>query len=96
MTNEDPIEPRQTLSLQKIIAVGFGCAAVSRDGETVWQEYAGMEYSDCWSVARAEQEATADPCHDWRIHIVGPLHEGHWQRQAVGEWVLYAVGDGFA
>ena len=93
---EKPLEPRNILPMEKVIAVGFGAAYLSCDGETIWQEDSSMEYSDCWTVSRAEQEATVRPGCDWRIHIVGPLREGHWQRQGAGQWVMYASGQGFA
>jgi hypothetical protein len=96
MVFEKPIEPRHILPMDKVIAVGFGAAYVSCDEETIWQEDARKKFSDCWPVSRAEQEAAARPDHDWRIHLVGPLSEGHWQRQGVGEWVMYAKGEGFA
>lgn len=41
---------------------------------------------------------------DWRWNaetmqcrgLIGALAEGHWQRQAPGEWVMYEKGQGFA
>lgn len=92
----EPLEPRRTLSMEKVICVGFGAAYVSCDGETVWQEHPEAEWDSLWTVQRAEHEAMNRPNADWRIHIIGPLHEGHWQRQGVGEWVMYEIGDGFA
>jgi len=96
MVVQEPIEPRSILPMSKVIAVGFGAAYVSRDGETFWQEDCRAEFESLWTVQRAEDTAANDPDHDWRIHLVGPLSEGHWQRQASGEWVMYAIGDGFA
>jgi len=90
-----PIEAGRCLPMAKHIAVGFGAAYVTRDGVTVWQEPRG-EINDCWTVQRAEEEAMKDPDHDWRIHLVAALYEGHFQRQSPGEWVLYQRGEGFA
>ena len=45
--SEKPLEPRHILPMEKVIAVGFGAAYLSCDGETIWQEDASMEYSDC-------------------------------------------------
>ena len=91
-----PLEPRHVLQMDKVIAVGFGAAFVTCDGETIWQEDIRAEWDTLWNVKNAEDAALKDPDRDWRIHIIGPLAEGHWQRQAVGEWVMYEKGDGFA
>ena len=93
---EPATDPIQLAPPDMVIAVGFGAAYVSRDGESVWEEHLQAEWETLWTVERAEQEAAKDPEHDWRIHRVGPLNEGHWQRQGVNRWVLYEVGDGFA
>lgn len=93
---ELPLEPRHVLPLSKVIAVGFGVACVSCNGETIWQESIHAEWADLWTVQTAEELASKDPEQDWRIHLVGPLSEGHWQRQGVGEWVMYRRGEGFA
>lgn len=91
-----PLEPRHVLPMSKVIAVGFGAAYVTCDDETVWQEDLQADWDDLWTVAQAEQAAMANPNHDWRIHLIGPLAEGHWQRQSEGQWVMYAKGEGFA
>jgi hypothetical protein len=96
MVFEEPIEPRHILPMDKVIAVGFGAAYVSCDGETIWHQSGDIDFAKLWPVQRAEDTAASNPYHDWRIHLVGPLAEGHWQRQGVGEWVMYAKGDGFA
>ena len=96
MVFEEPIEPRHILPMDIVIAVGFGAAYVSCDGETVWQEDCRADWTTLWTVQMAEDASVKDPEHDWRIHLVGPLAEGHWQRQSVGEWVMYSKGEGFA
>jgi len=90
------LEPRHVLSLDKVIAVGFGAAFVTRDGETIWQEDIRAEWNILWTVQQAEDEAAKEPERDWRIHLIGALAEGHWQRQDVATWVMYEKGEGFA
>lgn len=91
-----PLEPRHVLQMDKVIAVGFGAAFVTCDGETIWQEDIHAEWDTLWSVQTAEDAALKEPDRDWRIHMIGPLAEGHWQRQAAGVWVMYEKGEGFA
>jgi len=77
-----------------LIAVGFGYAALTKDGEVVIQE--GPNDEEIMTCADAEKLAEANPDHDWRIHLVGPLRERLFQRQGVGNWVLIKQGEGFA
>lgn len=83
------------LSMESRIAVGFGTAALTRDGETVWQDQ-GQEWEDCMTVAEAEAIAASDPDHDWQIELYGPLRGSVHQRQGDGKWMLISVNDGFA
>jgi len=79
------------------IAVGFGMATLERDGEVIYDEQdVNEETGDYMTAAKAEEIAAADPNHDWRIHLVAPLSERHYQRQGVEKWVLYEKGMGFA
>jgi len=48
------------------------------------------------TVQQAEVLAAQDPNHDWRIHLIAPLSECHYQRQGKELWVLYKKGQGFA
>ena len=84
------------LPMDSIIAVGFGSAGVTKDGKCVWDEQDAPTETDYWTVAKAEEVAAADPDHDWRIYIVAPLSERHYQRQGEKHWVLYEKGMGFA
>jgi hypothetical protein len=93
---EPPLNPLTTLPLNAHIAVGFGVAAVTRNGIPVWQEEPNMEFADTLTCEQAEEMAVADPDADWRIHMIGPLKETYWQRQGPGMWVLYKKGQGFA
>jgi hypothetical protein len=96
-----PILP--TIALDAIIAVGFGDAHVECDGEEVWREPASPpdegsedEAVEYWEVRDAEIAAAADPDHDWRIVLYGPLHGEVYQRHGPGEWVLVEKNEGFA
>lgn len=79
-----------------LIAVGFGDAKVTKDGETVYEEPYDFETEkDFWMVQDAENEAVKDPDHDWRIVLYAPLYGRTFQRQD-GKWVLIAENRGFA
>lgn len=78
------------------IAVGFGSAGYSKDGETLWDEGMAGEEDGLPTVADVEQLAAADPDHDWRIFFFAPLYEAEYQRQGEGVWVLVRKGMGFA
>lgn len=77
------------------IAVGFGMAVLTKDGEVIFSED-NRDWEDCMTVAEAEALAAADPDHDWRIHLLGPLSEVMYQRHDVGKWALVKKGLGFA
>jgi hypothetical protein len=85
-----------TLDPERVIAVGFGAAFVLKDDETVYYEKPDAQYEECWTVAMAEAEAVADPDHDWRIVMDGPMHGETYQRQGEGRWVLVETNGGFA
>ena len=88
------------LPMDAMITVGFGDASVTKDGETIWSEMENARdaesWDDFWTTAKAEEAARKDPDHDWRIHLVAPLSERHYQRQGEDHWVLYEKGIGFA
>jgi len=83
------------LPMDAVIAVGFGCAMVTKDGSEVYNEQ-DVDEGQYWTCQDAENEARKDPDHDWRIHLVAPLSERHYQRQGENHWVLYEKGTGFA
>ena len=88
-----------TLPMDTLLAVGFGYAGVTKDGAAVYTEnFEGDETTlvKFWRCQDAENAARQDPDHDWRIHLVGPLSERHYQRQGEDHWVLYEKGIGFA
>jgi hypothetical protein len=88
---------RSDLDMDRHIAVGFGSAGYSRDGEELWSEQeCNGDFEDAHTVAHVEALAAADPDHDWRIYFYAPLYESEYQRQAEGVWVLVRKGMGFA
>lgn len=52
-------------------------------------------HGSCLHLGRRKM-AAEDQDHDWRIHLVAPLSERHYQRQGEKMWVLYEKGQGFA
>lgn len=96
--------------LTKIIAVGFGGATATRDGDCVADGENGLLFvhgdslecrepiqtEDFIRFADIEKMAVADPDHDWRVQLHGPMHGEVYQRQGEGEWLLVEKDDGFA
>ncbi len=82
------------LPLDAIIAVGFGAAYVTKGKQVVFDEQ--LSPDEFKELAIFEEMAKADPNHDWRVHLVAPLSERHYQRQSDGMWVLYEKGPEFA
>lgn len=81
------------------IAVGFGYAALHRDGEPVYTEPTVDEDTADGAYmtgAQAEAMAAADPDHDWRIVLEGPLSGRTYQRHGPNEWALVEQNLGFA
>jgi hypothetical protein len=79
-----------------IIAIGFGMAEVTCDGRTVLDGEAAIDKGEEITGADAERAAAADPDHDWRIQIEGPLSGRTYQRQGANNWVLVEQNEGFA
>ena len=84
------------LCKEKRIAVGFGCAALTKDGDYVWAETHDMELSDCMTVEQADEIAASDPDHDWRILLHSPLRGRVYQRHGEMQWMLIEEDKGFA
>ena len=82
----------RTLPMDSLIAVGFGYAGVTKNGKEIYNENG----DELWTVQDAENEALKDEDNDYRIHLVAPLSERHYQRQGKNNWVLYEKGMGFA
>lgn len=84
----------------RMIAVGFGDAQLTRDSEIVYcerkwkREGRCKSWDDYWTFAKAAYMATCEPDHDWRIVLRAPLWNETYQWQ--GRWVLVENGNGFA
>ena len=91
MTNID----ETTLAPDTLVAVGVGYAAVTRDGQPMYEAECG-ELEHAMSVRDAETMAAAEPEHDWCIHLVGPLDERHYRRGTDGRWRIYRRGYGLS
>ena len=81
---------------EMLIAVGFGVATVTKNGKEIYNENSIKNESDLWTLKEAEEEALKDEDNDWRIHLVAPLSERHYQRQDKNKWVLFEKSQGFA
>jgi hypothetical protein len=90
----------QHLPPSALIAVGFGYAALERDGLPIWTEPMSSDTTDedLMTCEGAEKVATAWPFKDcdWRIKLEGPLSGRTYQRQGPGNWVLVKQNTGFA
>lgn len=84
-----------TFPADGLIAVGFGSAGVLRDGMMV-ADGEDESREDFLTGAHAEAMAAADPEHDWRISIEGPMSGRTYQRQGEAGWVLVEQNEGFA
>lgn len=92
-----PSSYAEELSMQSVIAVGFGEASVTRDGMVIYEEMDRAE-DDYWDVLRAEEVAARDPEHDWRIVLNGPFRGATFQRQSTAagfKWIKIASNPGF-
>jgi hypothetical protein len=85
----------QCLAPEAPIGVGIGYAALTRDGEAVYEED-GRQQRELMTVAQAEELARREPERDWRIHLVAQLENRHYRRQGAGLWLLYKRGYGMS
>lgn len=80
-----------------VIAVGFGYAALHRNGVPVYEEpHNPKNNNEYMTGAEAEKKAAADPDNDWRIVFDGPMSGRTYQRHGAGEWALIEQNKGFA
>lgn len=79
--------------MNTLIAVGFGDAHISKDGEIIFD---GERAEEFHTLEEFEALANGDPNHDWRLVLDAPLSSREYQRQGEGQWVLIAQGEGFA
>lgn len=83
-------------TMDMVIAVGFGNAQVTKDGEAIYEEIDCQDDLDkLWTFQDAENAAKEDPDHDWRAVMDGPLRGRTFQRHGEGEWVLVEENNGF-
>jgi len=86
--------------MEMLIAVGFGSAFASKDDAVVYDEMDVMqgrsEFDDLLTLQDIENMALADPDHDWRVKLYGPLRGREYQRHEAGKWVLIDSNEGFA
>jgi hypothetical protein len=94
-TREHWSAPDRCLAPEAAIGVGIGYAALTRDGETVYEEDRSGQ-RDLMTVAQAERLAQRDPDRDWRIHLVAQLEDRHYRRESAGRWVIYERGYGMS
>ena len=85
-----------TFPPEGVIAVGFGYAALHKDGAPVWSEDEAVSDNSMMTGADAEALAAQDPDHDWRIVLHGPLSGRTYQRHEPGKWMLVEKNEGFA
>jgi len=81
-------------SLQTIVLVGLGYAGITKNGEEIFR--GDIHSEKCRPLSVFEWMARREPDADWRLHLVAPLSERHYQRQDKNQWVLYEKSAGFA
>jgi hypothetical protein len=95
--------------MESIIAIGFGIAIVTKDGQEVYNELeverkhvaenGGEEcqtWPPFWTGQDAENAALSDPDHEWLIMIHGPMSGATWKRTASNLWECIESNGGFA
>ena len=85
----------QVLAPEAVIGVGIGYAALTCDGQAVYEEN-GKRRCDLMTVAQAEELVRREPRRDWRIHLVAQLENRHYRRTGTGLWELYERGYGMS
>ncbi len=88
-------DPLPVLSMDSIVAVGFGDAHLESDGEMILNGE-DPKLEEFLTVQQCEDIAAKDPDHDWRIVKFGPLHGEVYQRQGDAQWVCIEHNEGFA
>ena len=86
--------------MDMLIGVGFGSAVATKDGKVVYDEmdvmHGGGDFDDLATLQQIEDMAVADPDHDWRVILHGPLRGREYQRHDPAHWVLIDSNQGFA
>lgn len=81
-----------------LVAVGFGSAGVTANGEHIIeeQEWGDGQYEGDVTLSLVERVAQTRPDADWRIYMHGPLSGQVYQRHANETWALIERDEGFA
>ena len=85
----------ETLSMNKLLFIGFGWAGYSADGETIWEEHPEDDFCHAPTVGDVDYLASLEPQKDWRICLCAAHYNAEYQRQD-GQWALISKGRGFA
>ena len=90
--------PTKTLKMNRRIAVGFGFAGITKNGEIIWHEPMCDEYDwrELPTLMTFENMARKEPDNDWRVIMDGPLHGEIYQRHDRNLWVMIDSNRGFA
>ncbi|MCB1719526.1 MAG: hypothetical protein KDK05_30690, partial [Candidatus Competibacteraceae bacterium] len=61
--------------LDTVVAVGFGIAQITKDGEVIFDEMEAQDtpWDEFPTLRKFEEMAKVDPDHDWRMNLFGPL-----------------------
>ena len=80
------------------VCVGFGMAALLRDGEVFIDGEERMDDGRPLTGAECERIAAADPDHVWTIEKRGPMSGAIWTREGreIGRWMQTTDLGGFA
>lgn len=92
-----PPQPKE-FHRDAVVAVGFGSAALCRDGHEWVNGEDRIRDGNEEELTGAECEciAAADPDHLWQIVMHGPLSGATFTRQDDGRWILTDSNEGFA
>lgn len=91
-------DPQLHADLDMVIAVGFGAAFVTRDGELFYDgEMALQDGEEPKRLRDIEEAAKLEPTCDWRLVMHAPLHGEEYQRHDdTGHWTCIKANEGFA
>ena len=86
-----PPPPKDALSLDTILGVGFGVVTVEKDGVPVW-----MGDSERKRLRSIERLARHAPRKRWTVAFEGPLSGAVYERRGPNDWALVKRLEGFA
>lgn len=83
--------------MDMVIAVGFGSAFVTKDGQEVYNgEKDYRDGKEPKTVGEIEKMAAKESDCDWRIIRHGPMHGETFQRQGNKKWLCIESNGGFS